>query len=412
MSADPSTCAPGDSRVAHIRGLLDGHADRAAEAEILRLLREAGGAEIDHVVRATDLRRLISGVDDRLFGPDNRAALFQLLCEERLADLSIPARAALIAALQRGRTSSSDERAIVAIFLGTRGERLTDLKNAVDAASDDHRDLHQLVYSDIDDGGLRERLLAHFAAEAAPRRDFKILSDIDDTLYRNWKDARYPDARAPGADRPYLYPGVRAFYRELDVAFSGGEPADLAFLTARPGDRAGAGEAVTRGHLSALGFGYAKILTGDLLHLATHQLMADRKVSSFLRHRRIFPEYGFVFCGDSGQGDAIAGRAMMALADSGMLAVFIHDVVATSPAERDEQRAHGVRFHDTYAGAAVDAHAAGLLDVAAVERIAAEALADMEAVPFIDPRQREARFADLRRDLDRAAALVRGDAGR
>jgi hypothetical protein len=405
MSSEPEYTGV-DQKVQRIHGLLEGRTHRGREAEILALLDGASPGDLDPILLRLDLVRLIGDVDDRLFGPDNRAALFRLLCEERLGDLSIAARARLVAALQRGRTCADDERAIAAIFRGTRGAALTEMKNTIDGAAQDHRDLQQLVFRDIDDDKLRDDILAHLQAEAAPRADLKILSDIDDTLYRNWKDARYPKTHNPETDKPYLYPGVRAFYHELDVAFGGGEPGDLTFLTARPGDRAGIGEGITRGHLAALGLSYARVTTGDLPSLVTHERMAARKYQGFVELQRLFPEYRFVFSGDSGQGDAIAGRKMMKHPSGRMLAVFIHDVIATAPAEREEQRSHGVLFHDTYAGAAVEAHALGLLDPAALRRVAEATIADMWAFPFTDAAQREARLTDLRADIARVNAQL------
>ena len=134
----------------------------------------------------------------------------------------VQAKAALVRALQLGRTGSKDEAKILEIFLATHGPALTELKNAIEA-SGDHRDLLQLLWSDIDDLVIREAILAHFAKEASPTGELKVLSDIDDTFYANWKDARYPKGT--------IYPGVRQFYGEL-----GG---DLAFVTARPNDRVG-----------------------------------------------------------------------------------------------------------------------------------------------------------------------------
>lgn len=404
MSISPGT-GDAQSILSAITSLLSGRTSRAREADILAALRNAPPPDLDSVIQTLDLHRLISDIDDRIFGPDNQAALFHLLSEERLSDLSVTARARLVSALQRGRTSAADERAIAAIFLGTRGPALTCLKNAVDGGSGDYHDLQQLIFHDIDDGAIREAILHHIRAEAEPRQDLKILSDIDDTLYRNWKDERYPKRPDPSSGKPYLYPGVRAFYVELDILFGGGEPSDLTFLTARPGDRAGVGEGITRGHLSDLGFSYAKVTTGSLDGLLTHERMAERKYEGFRELRSLYPEYRFVFCGDSGQGDAIAGKKMMAHAGGGMHSVFIHDVIHTQPEEREQWRSHGVWFHDTYAGAAVDAHTLGLLDAAAVRRVITETIADMARVPFDDAAQREARMADLKRDVDRANRL-------
>ncbi|MDI1443080.1 phosphatase domain-containing protein [Polyangium sp. 6x1] len=393
-----------DEKIATIERLIAGHTDRTEEARILALLRDAHPAELDHLLVHLPLLRLFSSIDDRVVGPDNRTALFRLLGEERLSDLSIPTRAALIIALQRGRTDGADEALIETILLGTRGAELTDLKNAIDD-SGDYRDLQQLIYRDLDDDLVRERLLEHFRVAAAPRADLKVLSDIDDTLYPNWKDDRYPRAKEP---RPY--PGVRAFYNELDLAFSPTEAlGDLTFLTARPGDRVGFGEGITRKHLAALGLPYAKVLTGDFGHLATHDLMAEKKYASFIEYRKLFPEYAFVFCGDSGQGDAIAGARMMAHPGGGMRAVFIHDVVATNAEGRAAWRAKGVAFNDTYIGHALDAHALGLLDRAALRRVADAALRDLRDIPFGDLLQREARWAEFRRDTERVNALLPED---
>ncbi|MDC3954403.1 hypothetical protein [Polyangium jinanense] len=404
MVPDDFDKAAADAKIATIERLLAGHTDRTEEARILDLLRGARPRELDHLLGRLPLKRLFSSIDDRVVGPDNRTPLFRLLCEERLADLSIPTRAALVFALQRGRTGSADEAAIGTILLGTRGAELTALKNAIDDGGD-YRDLQQLIYRDLDDDLLRERLLEHFRVAAVPRADLKVLSDIDDTLYPNWKDTRYPRTKEP---RPY--PGVRAFYHELDLAFAPQDGlGDLTFLTARPGDRAGLGEGITRKHLTALGLPYAKVLTGDFGHIATHDLMADKKYGSFIEYRKLFPEYTFVFCGDSGQGDAIAGARMMEHPGGGMRAVFIHDVVNTNAEGRAAWRAKGVAFNDTYIGHALDAHLVGLLSLAALRRVADAALRDLRDVPFDDLTQREARWTEFRRDIERVNVLLSED---
>src|SRR4029077_2471487 len=114
-------------------------------------------------------------VFDQLFGPDKRAALLRLLAIERLGDLRVAERAALVAALQRGRTGALAERAVRDVCLGTRGADLTQLKNALDGGGS-YRDLQELLYHDIDDAGLRREILAHIAGEGAPSGEIKILS--------------------------------------------------------------------------------------------------------------------------------------------------------------------------------------------------------------------------------------------
>src|SRR5262245_26965112 len=132
------------SRADTIRTLLQGHCDRNEEAQILALLGEAPGPELDGVIASLDVTVLFSGVDDRLVGPDHRTALRALLCEARLGDLSVGSRAAICRALQKGHTSDADEQAIVRILLETRGPELTKLKNALNEAGE-HHDLQKLV---------------------------------------------------------------------------------------------------------------------------------------------------------------------------------------------------------------------------------------------------------------------------
>ena len=391
--------AAADAKIFEIERLQQGHTDRAEEARILALLRATAPAELDYIAGRLSLAALLHDLDDRPIGPKNRAALLALLCKERLADLSIATRGALIDALQRGPTVAQDEQAIAAILLGTRGRDLIALKNAIDDG-EDYRDLQQLVYHDIDDDLVRQRILDHLRVEAnlPDWTELKILSDIDDTFYCNWVDVRYP--------KKTIYPGVRALYRELDLAPSGsGRLGDLAFLTARPGDRMGISESMTRKNLAERGLSWAKVLTGDFGHLATHGLMAEKKYAGFIEYRHLYPEHAFVFFGDSGQGDAIAGGRMMAHPGGGMRAVFIHDVIGTSEEARAAWRAQGVHFNDTYVGAALDAHALGLLDVEGLLRVAREALDDLGRIEFSDSAKRDARWQELQRDVTRVHVL-------
>lgn len=393
-----------DPLVRELEALMDGHTDRDEEARIIELLRTADGPALDAALRRLDLDALLGDVDDHLGGPQHQADLLVLLAKARLAHLSVDARAALVSALQGGSTSEQDERAIRDVFVGTRGADLTALKNAIDAGGD-HRDLEQLVFHDIDDAALRDEVLAHIAREAAaaPAGELKVLSDIDDTLYRNWVDERFP----PKA----VYPGVRALHRELDLGTFGGtgdvgRPGDIAFLTARPGDRTGVVEGQTFATLAGLGVTRCVVLAGSLLDVTSNEAIARGKLENFARYAQLFPEYGFVFTGDSGQGDAIAAAGMVADHAAVTRAVFIHDVVSTAPEERAAWAAKGVPFFDTYVGAAVHAHERGLISTAGLGRIAREAASELDAIAFGDAAMRAARRAELRRDLERANALL------
>ncbi|XYH97805.1 phosphatase domain-containing protein [Sorangium sp. So ce1128] len=401
MTIDAPSDAPIPSvlpKLDEIRQRLASHTDRQDERRILEILAGATATELDQLLIELDLRALLGDVDDRLMGPDNRTALLELLTAERLGDLGIPARAALASALQRGRTGGLDEQALRRIWLGTRGADVTRLKNALDGRGGYH-DLHQLFYHDIDDDALREELLAHIAREAVSvsvsSREVKILSDIDDTFYANWKDARYP--------KKTVYPGVLQFYAELDRGRGPGpgRPGDLTFVTARPGDRLGLVEDATLEALAARGQLAATVLAGSFTRLIGNRAIAEKKLENFLEYRRLYPEYGFVFIGDSGQGDIHFGQRMLELAPEAVKAVFIHDVVATPEHARLELAVGGVRLFDTYIGAAIEALELGLLGPEGAARVADAALAAFTAIPFPSHAHRQPRRLEMMLDVAR-----------
>ena len=382
------------SRADAIRTLLTGHCDRHEEAQILALLGEAQAGELDDVIASIDVRVLFSGVDDRIIGPDHRSALRALLSDSRLSDLKVPSRAAICRALQVGHTSDADEQAIVRILLETHGPELTHLKNALNEAGD-HRDLQKLVWDDIDDAQRRHTVLSHFTREAVPTGEVKVLSDIDDTLYENWKDTRYPPKT--------VYPGVVQFYAELDRGpREDGRPGDLTFVSARPTDPLGAIEALTFRTLRANGIRVAAVLTGSVISARSNEAIAQKKLENFLQYQALYPEYGFVFVGDSGQGDVIFGEQIRQRAPEAVKAVFINDVVATPQARRDELAAKGVHLVDTYVGAAARALSLGLISRAGLVRVGKAAEEQLRAIAFTDEAQRRARRDELVRDLEAA----------
>lgn len=409
MTIDASPGAPIPSvlsKLDEIRQRMASHTDRDDERRILEILAGSTAIELDQLLLQLDLPALLGDIDDRLIGPDNLTALLDLLTAERLGDLGIPARAALISALQRGRTGSRDEQALRRIWLGTRGADVTRLKNALDGRGG-YRDLHQLFYHDIDDDSLREDVLAHFAREAVSAadslsgsgsalvREVKVLSDIDDTFYANWKDTRYP--------KKTVYPGVLQFYAELDRGPGPvpGRTGDLTFVTARPGDRLGLVEDATIKALAERGQLTATVLTGSFTRLIGNRTIAEKKLENFLEYRRLYPEYDFVFVGDSGQGDIHFGQRMLELAPGAVKAVFIHDVVATPDLARRELAASGVHLFDTYIGAALVALERGLLGPEGAARVAEAALAAFAAIPFSSQADQEARRLELERDVAR-----------
>ncbi|RYZ39149.1 MAG: DUF2183 domain-containing protein [Myxococcaceae bacterium] len=379
-----------------------GHTDRDDELRILDLLRGASGEELNFLLSNVDLVHLLSDLDDRLVGPDHHTALLDLLCTHRAPELSLPVRASLATALQKGATHAQAEARLRDLFVGLKGRELTAFKNLLDAGGEYH-DLQHLVFDDVDDGALRAELLAHFQreAEAVPSGENKVLSDIDDTFFANWVDQRYPSKT--------VYPGVLAFYQELDrgPGIIPGRSGDLTFVSARPQDPLGLVENATLESLRERGVPLAVMLSGSFFHLVGNTRIAQKKFENFEQYARLFPEYGFVFVGDSGQGDVEFGARMLAAQPQTVRAVFIHDVVATPEAKREEWRARHIYFFDTYVGAAVEAFHTGVLSRDGVDRIATAAVESLATIKFSTPAQRQTREEELTRDLARAQALPR-----
>jgi hypothetical protein len=148
------------------------------------------------------------------------------------------------------------------------------------------------------------------------------------------------------------------------------------------------------------------VLSGGFGHLVGNASIAAKKYDNFVQYRELFPEYGFVFVGDSGQGDALFGERIWAAFPGEVRGIFIHDVLGTSLEERGHWRSKGVIFFDTYVGAAIEAFNVGLIGQAGVHRIIAAAERELAAIAFTDPLQKHAREVDLHRDIDVASALA------
>lgn len=374
-----------------LNGLIAGHTDRWEEARILALLAAANDAQLDWLLRAVDLRELVASLDDHAWGPKNYTALLELLSKKRLAALSVEIRAELVDALQRGPTDAAEERAIRNVFVATKGKALTRLKDLVDAGGD-HRDLHQLLKHDIDDPALQKEITAHFTTAAAPTHQIRLLSDVDDTVYSSLKDKRYP--------KETRYPGLLAFHQEL-----GGGAHHATFITARPDIRAGIIEDRTLAHLRELGIKQASMLTGSLLALRSHDAMARKKLENFDEYRRLYPEYGFVFVGDNGQGDATFAAKVLKDLPGALKAAFIHNVTGAGEDQRASYAKQGVDRFETYVGAALLAHRRKLLSREAVVRVAKAAGADFRTIRFDSSAQRAQAWAQLQRDIATANAL-------
>lgn len=376
-----------------IRALARRSRPAARPASGLHHVAALSAAALDAYVRASDLEAMLGDAGHPLLGTAAQERLLDLLTGERLGDLSVPARARVIAALQTGATTAVAEHAVARVFEATTGEDdLRLLRNLCDGDGT-HQDLAKLLFSDIDDEDIRARILDHIAAHAGTQGGLKILSDVDDTLVSNLKDRLYPHGT--------IYPGAIAFYTGLDRGPASTENplGDVTFVTARPSDPFGLFESGTHRMVRARGIGSATVLSGSLLNLVTHGSMAEKKLENVEQYARLFPDYGIVFIGDNGQGDVeVAERIVTERADA-VRAVFIHAVVPATGQERERLARLGITLFDTFVGAAVCARDLGLLSPSQVDEVVADARDALGEIRFADAESERGARAELDRDL-------------
>ncbi|GLD98646.1 hypothetical protein PINS_up007363 [Pythium insidiosum] len=379
--------------------------------------------------------------------PPMRAKILDVIAYKRLDEITIANRAVIIRAIQRCLLSPlHTEKAVLhaaacSILRSTYGHELSMLKEQIhldddlvfgdgetpetfnrddanDAALADDMstlphsgDLPQLVFGNKNVTEVVQ-VMQHIAVEALKVQQespalVKVVSDIDDTLYPGWLDRRYP-LHVP-------YPGVSELYarlsRSLGDETKGGDklPPSITFLTARPRGWLSMGRYLTIQHLRSLGVPHATVLNGSVQGLVSSKKIADVKMENFRRFASLFPEFKFVFFGDSGQGDALLASRLLQSCEQQVLATFIHDVTPgverTGDGQRkDVYRAQGVQFFETYPGASLEARAKGLLsddDVRAVCRRAHEELSDMLFVGSDSDVKKAQRSRELDEELAR-----------
>lgn len=288
-----------------------------------------------------------------------------------------------IHALQHGYTSRRNEKEIARLILSVDGMELTRLKNLIDQGGD-HCDLLELVYSDIDDRDLRMEILNHFKTRSGEflKPPLRVLSDVDDTLYASLHDKRFPNGT--------LYPGVVSLHEELQRATVADDSpiAALVLLTARPRDKMGVVERWTQRQMHRKGLPEMTVLSGTLFDLRSHTAMAKRKLRNFQMYQELYPEYRFVFFGDSGQGDSQLGTMMLDRFPTRIETVLIHQVNA-------KRLAPNLVAFSTYFEAATELHKRGLLEASACRRIYQKSLERLSKIRFRSEHQKQLAFNAL-----------------
>eukprot|EP00595_Chromulina_sp_UTEXLB2642_P002662 CAMPEP_0196763812 /NCGR_PEP_ID=MMETSP1095-20130614/4828_1 /TAXON_ID=96789 ORGANISM="Chromulina nebulosa, Strain UTEXLB2642" /NCGR_SAMPLE_ID=MMETSP1095 /ASSEMBLY_ACC=CAM_ASM_000446 /LENGTH=754 /DNA_ID=CAMNT_0042117865 /DNA_START=259 /DNA_END=2520 /DNA_ORIENTATION=+ len=300
--------------------------------------------------------------------------------------------------------------------------------------------MHKLLYNDIRNLTIRNNILNHIIKHAKEQKAHslirtregkrrhifpwrKILSDVDDTLICS--GGSYP----AGVDTSYpskaIYPGVLAFYRELDLGPLGPEIwepkkrlGNLVFLSARPHVYKDISEGPTfqkmlnlqetRGlHAPPALLAGSLDTGGKYMWEDNPEPLAQKKYQNYREYMTLYPEYTSVLIGDNGQGDARV--AEMVLQDpefrDKLDRVYIHVVKSlrttyvSNPTilqplqpqimQLQANKTTGVPrekicYFKTYIDAAIDAYEHNLIKLSGLRSVMIEAVADFKAIPLSD----------------------------
>lgn len=243
-------------------------------------------------------------------------------------------------------TGERKEVRIERLVLSIAPEDLPAFKFALEYDAD-YKDIEEYVFHDIDDPNRRGRILEHLA-RTPPLAGVKVLSDVDDTMYANLIDKRYPEKT--------LYPGVLDFYDAVKAEpFETLPGIPLTTLSARPNPIAGNLEEASLQHLAgpftgerlrpsglsgalfSSSVGTLQTVARDRFEALSDQVGHDQedaigrvKFTNFGNFSAVYPEYRYVFVGDSGQADALTAGLMVTrpspAGTARVVTTFIHDL--------------------------------------------------------------------------------------
>jgi hypothetical protein len=229
-----------------------------SERSIIAIFTEATPEELNYLLTNCHLGLLFYKIKDHhIWRIYNRTILLDTLALHRINELNVLAKACLLDGLQRMKISAHEkgELYVKNILLKTTMDDLSDLKSTTDSKGDFYS-LHKLIYEDMRDPKMVQEILSHITKQARTQRAHmdlgtsntskrrsqyawrKILSDVDDTL--SCSGGSYPAGLDTSYPKKALYPGVLAFYRELDLGCTGPDlwnpdrVGNLVFLSARP----------------------------------------------------------------------------------------------------------------------------------------------------------------------------------
>jgi len=423
---------------------------QAKEREIIGLFQDCDARALNYLVGHVKLGLLFYKIKDHMnFHGKHRTELINLLAVERLPILTVPSRVIVLHSLQllKLRANPKAEYWVRNILLNTHKEDLSELKTLTDAKGD-YFCMNKLVYDDICSESIRQDILHHIRREAAIQQTYwqmerrrlprarpiynwrKVLSDVDDTLscsggmYPAGIDKRYP--------RKTVYPGVLAFYEELDKGTQGPDEwgpermGNLVFLSARPHVYKDMSEKQNFAKFEKLRavredgrkgmHTTPSLLAGDLAsgrqYVVTNDMepLARKKFDNFRRYVNLYPEYQHVFVCDNGQGDVRAGEMMFDSFPYEFETLYVHVVQDIDKThgfnlERWKRKEFSPVFFKTYPEAAL--HAASrhppLIRLAGLRHICQETVSDFLQIKNFPSRAvKSARRQEINQGLHRA----------
>ncbi|CAJ1905588.1 unnamed protein product [Cylindrotheca closterium] len=396
------------------------------EKEIISVFWKCDAVALNFLIGHTKLGLLMYKIKDhRNFAGQHRSELIELLAVDRLPALTVMSRVIVLHALQilKLRANPRAEHWVRNILLNTHGDDLSEIKTLTDSKGD-YFCMNKLIYDDIKSETIRQDILNHFLREGALQLSHmqmgtkraqsrkhmawrKILSDVDDTLFCS--GGHYPAGIDKRFAKKVVYPGVLAFYRELDLGTSGPEEwpenrvGNLVFLSARPHVYKDVSEKQNFAKfekLRATGEDGRKgmhtvpsLLPGDIASGSQYMLTSDleplarKKFDNFKRYVSIYPEYQHIFVCDNGQGDVKASEMMFDNFPYEFGGVYIHKVQRIQNThgfapERWRKKEFSPCFFTTYPEAAL--HAATrdppLIRVSGLRRVCHEAANDFNSI--------------------------------
>lgn len=344
-------------------------------------------------------------------------------------------------------TGDREEVRMERILLSVDPQYLPVFKFALDYDGD-YKDIAEYVFHDIDHEDRQDRIIEHFG-KARRGVGVKVLSDVDDTMYANLVDERYP--------KKSLYPGVVEFYDSLKREPFALQKIPLTTLSARPNPVGGILEEDSLKSLAKIAEGRLcfTALSGELISsgagtletwLRANVSMLNKKVphghedkigevkyENFAMYSQVYPEYHYVFVGDSGQADALTAEKMITDKSEDrkarIITTFIHDLRQSNEDEKSASRAfrnlsgnvrisdesetgRGVIVFRNYIDAAVVAykHSTTLRDLVTVEelaRITKAALVQFQKIGFQGKEAAKERLQEqYRQDAEAAYNLL------